>query len=113
MTEVMIRAFSINTATKTPTTIPQALIREYCFLQLRMLCELIALGCLVAHGDITKTKYFQKAYKADDILERLGKLQGEILTIRPYPVAEANRDRHLFNPSPLSTREVSVTRASS
>jgi hypothetical protein len=74
MEEVMIRAFSINTAIKTPIRIPQSLIREYCYLQLRMLCELIALGCLVAHGDITKTKYFQKAYKADDILQQLGKL---------------------------------------
>ena len=74
MVEVMIRAYSINSATQTPTVIPQPLIREYCYLQLRMLCELIALGCLVAHGDITKTKYFQKAYKADDILQQLEKL---------------------------------------
>lgn len=74
MVEVMIRAYSINSATRAPTSIPQPLIREYCYLQLRMLCELIALGCLVAHGDITKTKYFQKAYKADDILQQLEKL---------------------------------------
>lgn len=82
MTEVMIRAYSINSATRTPTEIPQPLIREYCFLQLRMLCELIALGCLVAHGDITKTKYFQKAYKADDILQQLEKLHPDFY---PYP----------------------------
>jgi hypothetical protein len=83
MVEVMIRAHSINTATNAPTTIPQALIREYCFLQLRMLCELIAIGCLVAHGDITKTKSFQKAYKADDILQGLQKLHPDFF---PYPI---------------------------
>jgi hypothetical protein len=88
MTEAMIRAFSVNTATKTPTTIPQALIREYCFLQLRMLCELIALGCLVAHGDVTQTKYFQKAYKADDILERLGKLHPDFYPFPFKPIFE-------------------------
>jgi hypothetical protein len=82
MTEVMIRSYSINSATKAPSGIPQPLIREYCFLQLRMLCELIALGCLVAHGDITKTKYFQNAYKADDILQRLEKLNPDFY---PYP----------------------------
>jgi hypothetical protein len=82
MVEVMIRVHSVNIATKTPTPIPQPLIREYCFLQLRMLCELIALGCLVAHGDITKTKYFQKAYKADDILQQLEKLHPDFF---PYP----------------------------
>lgn len=82
MEEVMIRAYSVNSACKSSAGIPQPLIREYCFLQLRMLCELIALGCLVAHGDITKTKYFQKAYKADDILDRLEKLHPNFY---PYP----------------------------
>lgn len=82
MEEVMIRAYSINSATRAPTGLPQPLIREYCYLQLRMLCELIALGCLVAHGDITKTKYFQKAYKADDILQRLERLHPDFY---PYP----------------------------
>jgi hypothetical protein len=47
-----------------------------------MLCELAALGCLVAHGDITQTRYFRKeAYKADDILRRLDRLHPEF-----YPV---------------------------
>jgi hypothetical protein len=68
MEEVMVRAFGINIAISAPSPLPIPLIREFCFLQLRMLCELVALGCLVAHGDITKGKYFQKAYKADDIL---------------------------------------------
>jgi hypothetical protein len=83
MEEVMIRSFSINSAAKAVSGIPQPLIREYCFLQLRMLCELIALGCLVAHGDIAKTKYFQReAYKADDIIRRLEKLNPDFY---PYP----------------------------
>jgi hypothetical protein len=45
-----------------------------------MLCELIALGCFVAHGDIeaTKASSFQKAYKADDILKRLARLIRQI-----------------------------------
>ncbi len=83
MEEVKGRAFTINTITQSSMAIGPPLIREYCFLQLRMLCELIALGCLIAHGDITKTRYFQKdAYKADDILRRLGDLHPEF-----YPVA--------------------------
>jgi hypothetical protein len=90
MEEVKGRAFGINTITQSQIAIGPPLIREYCFLQLRMLCELIALGCLVAHGDITKTKYFQRdAYKADDILRRLEELHPEFY---PFPVTP------IFNP---------------
>src|ERR1700694_4323679 len=38
-----------------PNLNPQALY-ELSFLEFRMICELIALGCLVAHGDIKETK---------------------------------------------------------
>jgi hypothetical protein len=41
-----------------------------------MICELIALGCLLIHGDIpaTRTKKMQKAYAADWIIGRLEEL---------------------------------------
>ena len=88
MEEAKIRAYSINTITNNPIGLPPPLVREYCFLQLRMLCELIALGCLVAHGDIkeTKAKDFQKAYKADDILKRLGELHPAFYPVPVTPV---------------------------
>jgi hypothetical protein len=31
------------------------LLQEFAYLQLRMLCEIIAVGCLVAHGDVKAT----------------------------------------------------------
>src|SRR5271166_6514377 len=40
MEEIKVRALSINTATNSPNGLPPALIREFCFLQLRMMCEL-------------------------------------------------------------------------
>jgi hypothetical protein len=60
MEEAKFRALSINTLTGTNVALPVVLLRESCFLQLRMLCELIALGCMVAHG-IKETKALQKA----------------------------------------------------
>jgi hypothetical protein len=92
MEEVKIRAFSINAATNVPNALPPPLIREYCFLQLRMLCELVALGCLVAHGDIkeTKAKDFQKAYKADDILRRLEELHPDFYPVPVTPTFGQN-----------------------
>lgn len=96
MEEVKARAASINTITNSPNGLPSPLVREFCFLQLRMLCELIALGCLVAHGDIeaTKASSFQKAYKADDILKRLETLHPNFYPIPRKPVF-GNNSLHL------------------
>jgi hypothetical protein len=83
MEEVKLRALSINTAINLPNGLPIELVREYCFLQLRMLCELVALGCLVAHGDISNTSAFRRAYKADKILDDLERLHPDFY---PYPI---------------------------
>jgi hypothetical protein len=50
---------------------------------LRLCCELVALGCLVAHGDIkaAQTKELGKAYVPADILNRLAELHPDF-----YPV---------------------------
>jgi hypothetical protein len=52
------------------------IIGEVCFLQLRMICELIALGCLLIHGDVpaTRTNRMKKAYRADWIISVLGEI---------------------------------------
>jgi hypothetical protein len=96
MEEVKIRAFSLNAATNIPNGIPPPLICEYCFLQLRMLCELIALGCLVAHGDIATTKAFQTAYKADDILKKLEHLHPDFYPVPVTPILQSG-EVHLEN----------------
>jgi hypothetical protein len=56
---------------------------ELCFLQFRMICELIALGCLVAHGDIIETKSvrLRRAYEADWILKQLTKLHADFFPV--------------------------------
>ena len=85
MEEAKFRALSINTLTVPGLALPVPLLRELgVFLLLRMLCELIALGCLVAHGDIKETKSatFQKAYNAGDIVKRLEKLHPTFSTLR-------------------------------
>ena len=56
MEEVKIRIDVIKIIVgTTPVPMPSTLMREYCFLQLRMICELIALGCLTAHGEIEES----------------------------------------------------------
>jgi len=85
MEEAKFRALSINTLTGTNVALPVVLLRESCFLQLRMLCELIALGCMVAHG-IKETKALQKCYNAGDIVKSLEKLHPNFYPIPRRPV---------------------------
>jgi hypothetical protein len=55
---------------------------ELCYLQLRLICEVIALSCLVIHGDVSaKKKDLLKAYKADWIMNNLERLHPKF-----YPV---------------------------
>jgi hypothetical protein len=63
------------------------IVGELCFLQLRMMCELIALGCLLVHGDIsaTRTRRMQKAFAADWIIQRLEELHPSFY---PLPAIE-------------------------
>lgn len=88
MEEAKFRALSINTLTGSQLALPQPLMREFCFLQLRMICELIALGCLVAHGDIEETKApaLQKSYNAGDIVKRLEKLHPNFYPVPRKPM---------------------------
>lgn len=57
---------------------------EFCYLQLRFICELIALASLIAHGDIaaTKSAKLRKSYKPGVILSEMAKLHSDF-----YPKA--------------------------
>jgi hypothetical protein len=79
------RIASIDAAISGRVPLPAQLIREYSYLQIRMLCELIALGCLIAHGDIaaTHTVTLRKAWSADKIIRRLEKLHSNFY---PHPI---------------------------
>jgi hypothetical protein len=81
MEEAKYRLLAMDTALGGRTGLPDGAIREYCFLQLRMLCELIALGCLTAHGDLGTGK-LKEVYEADKIIRRLQRLHSEF-----YPFA--------------------------
>lgn len=61
------------------------LIQEFCYLQFRMICELIACACLTAHGDLTFSPVgkMKKEYLADKIINALEKLSPSFF---PKPV---------------------------
>jgi hypothetical protein len=84
MDEVRARIAHVNLATSGRAGFATPIIREFCYLQIRMLCELVALGCLVAHGDIAGLQSHKvgRSYSAQDILARLTDLRPHF-----YPVA--------------------------
>jgi hypothetical protein len=76
-----------------------------------MVCELIALGCLVAHGDITahKSKKLHKQWAADKIIEELEALHPEFfpVTVRKtvLPAGVINFQLDAVVPHPLPKAE--------
>src|SRR5262245_38056305 len=51
------------------TELPVGAVHESSYLQLRMLCETIALGCLIAQGDHQPTRKIKNEYRAGKIIE--------------------------------------------
>ncbi|MGO8842391.1 MAG: hypothetical protein ACLQF1_15050 [Methyloceanibacter sp.] len=109
MHEVKIRIECIDHAVLGRTGYAAPIVREVCYLQLRMLCELIALSCLVAHGDITflQPHKLGKASSPEVIIDRLTKLRPHFYPISVSQQVNQLSDRRHFNltpvnPSPLS-----------
>jgi hypothetical protein len=63
-------------------SMPPHLALECCYLQLRMITEVIAVACLTAQGDIVEKKV-QGVYSADAIMNALAKVNPEF-----YPIPE-------------------------
>lgn len=53
------------------------LAAEYCMLQLRMCCELLAIGCIAIHTDVPQTTRLQKMWNADSIMKTFNTLKPE------------------------------------
>jgi hypothetical protein len=91
MEEVKIRLKAIETAAMGSTTLHGVIAREVCFLQLRMICELIALGCLVANGDIKEAAPLAKKWSADEIINQLDQLHADFFPIAVHHVLRPSK----------------------
>jgi hypothetical protein len=79
MEEAKVRFYVIDMAISGRTGLPERGVREFCYLQLRMLCEVIALACLTANGNIEETRGrdLNNGVYADKIIKRLATLHAE------------------------------------
>ncbi len=73
MDEARLRIHAMRDAIAARDRWVPRLLQEFSYLQLRMLCEVIAVGCLVAHGD-AKDANTMKLWRAPHIIKRLEEL---------------------------------------
>jgi hypothetical protein len=81
---------------------------EMCYLQLRLICELVALATLCAHFNVppTQTNKFLKDWNADSLLDKLSDI-----TATGFPQAAFMRDaQREGEPHTFGSREGGLTR---
>jgi len=85
MQEIKERTLSIEPVVNGKTGLYGPLAREFCYLQLRLICECIALSCLVAHDDLKsiQSSKFQTEFAADLLIKKLETLHPDFY---PHPV---------------------------
>jgi len=110
MEEVKARFATINHAANGRTGMGAPFVREFLYLQLRILCELVALACLLAHGDIAALQAHKigRSYSADEILDKLERLRPHFYpimmrekSVTKLSATTQHHDLEAVNPSPL------------
>jgi hypothetical protein len=76
MDEARLRIHAMRDAIVAKDLWVPRLLQEFAYLQLRMLCEIIAVGCLVAHGDV-KDAGTLKSWKIPDVMKKLEQLNAD------------------------------------
>jgi len=99
MEEIKRRTEVVGHVCNGTITLPPMAGFELCYVQLRKICEVFALACLTAHGDIrgVQDKLLQKTYNADLIIKQLGLLHPQF-----YPVPSKQKL------DPVTQRPISV-----
>jgi hypothetical protein len=89
-----------GTAIGTPSSYFQC---EYCYLQIRRCCELVALAVLVAHQEIEDygTNHFLEAWNAGELFKKLNRLSEQAF---PQPVKEGPQNEEGYATLRLTTK---------
>jgi hypothetical protein len=76
MEEIKLRAYSIQNVIggKINPPFPGAIALEHCYVQIRMVCEIVAIGCIVIHNQTSAVDTFERLWSAKDIMNRLERL---------------------------------------
>jgi hypothetical protein len=76
MQEIKERLYTIEDVLSGRTALQGPLANEFCFLQLRIICECISYACVIAHAYLKELQApkFQKAWSADVLMKQLSEL---------------------------------------
>jgi hypothetical protein len=86
LTEIKFRIEAVNQVLAGEVPLRARIAEEFCYLQFRMICEVIAIGCLVIHEEISSKKTdLLKTYKADWIMKEMAKLHPDFF---PQPIEQ-------------------------
>lgn len=89
MQEIVVRGeFMTASIDYRASNLPPGIALEFIYFQLRMICEVIALGCLLAHRDIAETGELRRQWRPRPIIDRLAALHPDF-----YP----RPSRRVFN----------------
>ncbi|MBB3408518.1 hypothetical protein FHT87_002421 [Rhizobium sp. BK316] len=95
MDEVRERVAVINSITENKMAWANQFVEEVLYLQVRLLCEQVAIGCLIAHGDVP-TRKIMKSYEPSKIMAAMEELNPNFF---PKPV------KLIFSPGRLHLDE--------
>jgi hypothetical protein len=102
--ELKLRIAAIDAGTSGQLAVlPPPIVREHCYLQIRFACEIVALGCLLAHGDIVpKSSKLLGKWAANEIMDGIERLHPDFY---PRPARFVNDGAELrvdwIEPNPL------------
>lgn len=85
MLEIKYRTDAIDDALAGKMRMRARITEEHCYLQLRMICEVLAIACLVVHGSLNPRPKLFQTHKADFIMKELEKLHSKFF---PQPLEE-------------------------
>ena len=75
MVELKYRIECIDKILDKKIPLRMKIAEEICYLKLRMICELIAIGCLIINEEVSSKKsYLLKTYKTDWIISQMTRL---------------------------------------
>jgi hypothetical protein len=108
--EIKIRISAIGMGTNSALySLPPQIVREHCYLN-PLDFEMIAMGFLVAHGDIdgTQSRNVQKEWHPQKIMEILERFHSEFYpyTVQQFVEKDGSSTLNIIDPSPLPKKDL-------